>query len=652
MSILPRPKAPRALASVGAVAALIVGALVLLGWALDVPGLRTFIPGVSNPMVASTAFCFILCGVSLWARRREPTPKRAVVAVAAGSAAATIGFLKLGEYLFGWQLGLDTTLFTQVAGPFPGQMAVPTAVSFLLVGSALALLDVETRTGRRPAQPLALLGALPALLGLIGRLYDVPSLQQLVSGTVVMALHTALTFLLLGAGILAARPDRGVMRIVTDLGAAGRLLRGLLPITVLLMVAAGGLRLIGQRTGLYGTEFGAAVMVIFTIVLISVLIYRTARSLHRSEAERRKAGERERSVLRSLGEGVAITDAEGRLVVINPALERLVGWPEDEVLGHAHADVFVLLDRHGEPLGHDERLLPRAMATREVLASRGFQVQLLHRDGHRIPVSITAAPIFGEEAVVVGGVEIIRDVSHEHAVDDLKSSLVSTVSHELRTPLTMIQGFSELLLARVDGDERTMHALGQINISAERLSRLIADLLSVSSIDSGRLEIRTEALKLGEIIEGAASPFREQGEILLDLSDQVVVLADQDRLHQILTNLISNAVKYSPEGSPVAVSASTNGAFAEITVADRGFGMDRSEVARLFEKFFRADRDQIRAHPGTGLGLYITKNLVELQGGEVRVVSEPGRGTSLTFTLPLAMDAEEKGRTHEEALDR
>src|ERR671919_3212449 len=141
------------------------------------------------------------------------------------------------------------------------------------------------------------------------------------------------------------------------------------------------------------------------------------------------------------------------------------------------------------------------MAQREVVASRGFDLALLRRDGNCVPVSVTAAPIFGEGGSIAGGVDILRDISHEHEVDELKSSLVSTVSHEIRTPLTMIQGFSELLLTRDLAEERSREALRQINASAERLTRLIEDLLSVSRIESGRLVARTEPERLDEVID-------------------------------------------------------------------------------------------------------------------------------------------------------
>jgi two-component system phosphate regulon sensor histidine kinase PhoR len=640
-----------ALPTVAAATVVVVGVLVLLGWLLDIAALRTFLPGVTNPMVASTAFCFVLLGVALWLLHREgERGAQWWVGKACALFAAGIGLLKLSEYAFGWDLGIDQTLFTKNPGAFPGQMAVPTALSFVLVGSALLVLDVEIRRRYRPAQILTLLGALLPILGLIGRFYDVPTLSSFVGGTVVMALHTALTFLALCAGVLAARPNAGIMKVISSEGPGGMLLRRLLPGAVAVIVLAGWFRLLGEHRDLYGREMGTALFVVVNIILLSGLIWRSARFLYRSDIAQRLARdslaeseERLRAVLASIAEGVLVTDPDGLIVSLNPAMERLAGWPEAEARGQTYEAAFPLLDANGERLSDDDRFLQRAISTRRVVMSRGHDISLLAREGRQVPVSITAAPILDREGTLVGGVDIIRDVSYEREVDELKSSLISTVSHELRTPLTMIQGFSELLLSRELGADQSRQALEQINTSSERLSRLINDLLTVSRLDSGRIEIRPEPVDLGAVLRETTDPFRKGREIHIDVNGVSQVLADRDRLVQILTNLVSNAVKYSPPDAPVSVTATRQGTTAAVAVQDRGMGMTEEEVKRLFDKFYRVDRADVREIGGTGLGLYITKHLVELHGGEISVESKPGVGSTFVFTLPVpAGDAEAK----------
>jgi signal transduction histidine kinase len=216
---------------------------------------------------------------------------------------------------------------------------------------------------------------------------------------------------------------------------------------------------------------------------------------------------------------------------------------------------------------------------------------------------------------------------------------VSTVSHELHTPLTMIQGFSELLLTRALTPEKSHEALRQINSAATRLCRLIDDLLSVSRIESGRLTVRAAPIVVADVVREVVAGFQTERNIEVDLDpDLPPLMADRDMMVQILTNLLSNALKYSPPQAPVSVHARQDDATVEVAVKDLGIGMTDAESGRIFGKFFRVDRDEVREAGGTGLGLYITKQLVERQGGRITVRSEPGRGSTFLFALPAASE--------------
>jgi PAS domain S-box-containing protein len=625
----------------------IIGMTVLAGWALDVSLLREFFPAVTNPMVASTAACFVFLGGALFflAPSEVRLPHRLLGMFAALAGMAIAGAV-LGGYAFGWEHGLDRFLYRESAAPFTGEMAVPTALTLWLLGASLLIIDVETQKGHRPAQILALVAVLIPALELVNRLYAVPSVARLVPGTVVMALHTALASVLLCTGILATRPDRGLMRTITSRGTGGWLLRRLLPSLLVALIAAGWLRVLGEEAGLFDTEFGAALLVVVATTLITVAVLLTARSLDRSDAKRQQSEQRLQAVLGSMGEGVVTTDAGGVITTVNPAMQRLTGWKQDEAVGHRYGEVFPVVGTKGQPVPDNEQYLTLAIARRKVVASRGFGASLLTRDGVLMPVGVTAAPILDRDGELAGGVAVVREVSHEQEVDRLKSSLVSTASHELRTPLTMIQGFAELLKTRDLAEVQVRDAASQIHGSAERLSRLIDDLLSVSRIEAGRLEVRAAPVDLAPIINEAVAPFSEGRSIRVDLNgDAPVVLADPDLVHRILTNLVSNAVKYSQPETIVGVEVHQNGDAVEVAVRDNGVGLTEEERSQLFSKFFRADRQEVREAGGTGLGLFITKNLVEMQGGEMRVESEPGHGSTFTFTLPAAVEARVGGGT-------
>ena len=352
----------------------------------------------------------------------------------------------------------------------------------------------------------------------------------------------------------------------------------------------------------------------------------TTRLIRRLDRLRREAS----AIVTSMGDAILVTDSEWRILWGNPALEKLSGWRSEEVRGRTAHDVYRAYDERGE------QVVLKSEAPNSPRASKG-SLTLESRDGNRVPIQTTTAPILDEKGTRLGYVVVGRDVSREREIDALKSTLVSTVSHELRTPLTMIQGFSELLLSRELDEERSRKAATEINVSAERLSRLIDDLLSVSRIESGRMKLDLSSLDLRTMVEEVVRPFsaREGSRFQIEVDD-LKVRADKDRMMQILTNLVSNAVKYSEADSSVVITAHASGASAEIAVIDRGIGMSEAEMESAFEMFSRVDRPEVREAGGTGLGLYITRSLVEAHGGQIWIESQAKGGTRFAFTLPLA----------------
>ena len=359
-----------------------------------------------------------------------------------------------------------------------------------------------------------------------------------------------------------------------------------------------------------------------------------------------KQGERVAAVMASVGEGVSTIDADGTVLTTNPAMDRLTGRPG--LAGKSWSEALSLFDQRGQLIPWATSIAAEAAREGRVVATSDYGLHLGRSDGQRVPVSVTAAPlVVGEEQM--GAVVVFRDVSSEREVDQLKSSLVSTVSHELRTPLTMVQGFSELLLSRDNLDQRSSReALEQIHASAQRLGRLIDDLLSVSRIDSGKLWVDLAAVDLRQAVEEVievAEPGTSGGQrrtagderLVVEIAaDFPPVMADRDKLVQVLMNLVSNVLKYSAAPAPIKVVAARKLDHAEISVIDQGIGLSEAECSQVFDKFVRADRPEVRKVNGTGLGLYITKSLVEMQHGQVWVDSEPGRGSVFSFSLPLA----------------
>jgi methyl-accepting chemotaxis protein len=252
--------------------AVLAGFLVLIGWMFDIAVFKSVLPDLVS-MKANAALGFVVAGVSLWLQcPPAASPARRRTARVFASVTALLGLLTLGEYVPGRDFGIDQLLFqdTSAQSIYPGRMASSTASIFVLLGGALFFLDWETRRGYRPAQFLVLPAAVLSLLGLIGYTYGAETLYR-VAPYSSMALHTALAFLVLGLGILYARPDRGLMHVLTSHTAGGVMARRLLPAAVLVPVIMGWLRLEGERTGLYGFEFGLALFALSNIIIFTVL---------------------------------------------------------------------------------------------------------------------------------------------------------------------------------------------------------------------------------------------------------------------------------------------------------------------------------------------------------------------------------------------
>lgn len=309
-----------------------VSCLVLMGWTFDLLVLRSVLPGQPQ-MVPITALTFIMASVSLWMQVSEKKSQRAAPGPRiCGLGVILISLITLGEYLTGMDLGFDTWLFTeriQVAGAsFPGRPSPHTAISFLLIGFALLLITTKRGKACRLAQIVVLMTALIALMALVGYIYQVAFLYSITAYTG-MALPTALIFIVLSAGILFIHPERGLMSLITSKTAGGLMVRHLLPATIAIPVAAGGLIMFGAREGLYDMAFGLMLSVVASIVILTTLIWRCARTLHRADTERKQAEEATRA---------AYDDLERRVEERTLELSSVNKTLRDEIIEHRESE--------------------------------------------------------------------------------------------------------------------------------------------------------------------------------------------------------------------------------------------------------------------------------------------------------------------------
>jgi len=350
------------------------------------------------------------------------------------------------------------------------------------------------------------------------------------------------------------------------------------------------------------------------------------------------------AVLNAANDGIAMLDSGGCFVLANRRFGELLGTRSQLLLHYTLEEARPLLI---DSLSY--RLAALAPTETRTVAE---EIIALDTPDRRF-LQFYTAPVAGEDgSETIGRIIALRDITRERELDKMKTDFISVVSHELRTPLTSLKGYTDLLLSGAAGETTELQAefLGIIQLSTTRLSNLINDILDISRIESGTLQIKHEPIDYQKIVADTLRLMKAAADAKQIRLDSALpefippVRGDADKVTQVLTNLVSNALKYTPEGGWVKVSLELSGEAGVTTcVADSGIGVTPEDQKKLFQKFFRADNSSTREAGGTGLGLVIAKTLVELMGGAIWLESEPnqsepGHGSRFYFTLPLFLE--------------
>ncbi len=339
------------------------------------------------------------------------------------------------------------------------------------------------------------------------------------------------------------------------------------------------------------------------------------------------------AMLDAVGEGIVVTDPNGVIQYLNPALERLTGYSEDEALGQT--------PRLWKSNRHDNAFYAQIWQT--ILAGQTWRGEVVNKrkDGRLYEAVLTITPIPGSDRRPLGFVGVQHDITPFKEMDRMKSEFISTAAHELRTPLTSIRGFSEILLARQLSDERRNRYLTFINQQAEALTAIIDDLLDLSRLEAGEgFEITEVLVDIKEIVEQIIFGFQENYPQhhyrIVGPETWPPTKGDPTKLAQLLKNLFSNATKYSPDGGEIIFQAMVEAEYnlLHLTITDYGIGMSQEQLAHVFDRFYRGDASNT-AIGGTGLGMTISRLIVERHGGKIWIESEQGVGTTVHVLLPL-----------------
>ncbi len=345
------------------------------------------------------------------------------------------------------------------------------------------------------------------------------------------------------------------------------------------------------------------------------------------------------SIVENIAEGIIGIDEQRRIVGFNAAMERLTGYSRREILGKECYLVFGPRDGEGKSLCLKN--CPMLMKAEETKSSFEHEGTLRTRDGHDVSVAITYSIVRTPEGRPLNAVVNVRDISRLREMENLREVFLSMLGHELQTPLTIIKGYTSTL-ARADGkwdDQTVRDGLKIIEEETDRLSRVMNRLLLASRITSGSAVLNREPLQLPGLARKVVRrllPLSSKHTFDLDFSsDLPAAWAEARLIEEVLTNLVDNAIKYSPEGGTIRISGRLQGTEVRVGVSDEGIGIAPADLPHIFSRFHRVTTGPAKKIEGVGLGLYVCKCIVEAHQGKIEVTSQAGKGSEFSFTLPV-----------------
>lgn len=655
------------------------GSLVLLGWSLNHQPLKALLPtGVSmNPV---TALSFILLGTALWLMKGPGSPlmTQRLPAAISGSVAA-IGCVRLGSYLGIWSFDIDQILFRGSVLAESNVMAPNTALGFMQLGLPMMMLARGARVPSGFYVIPALTVMLLALFALIGYSYQNALLFQMES-YIPMAINTALLFLVLTVGMLCARPNDTLMAVVLSHTTGGMMFRYLLPLAIFIPWIGGWVTIKADLQGPVNQAIGLSLLVVGVIFSLIIVISWTAFLLHRTDSKRQVAEATLRrahdSLARSVEESKKAEAATAQLAAIvessedaiiskdltgiirtwNHGAERLFLYTAEEIIGRP-ITVLIPTDRQYQ----DAMILERVEKGR---VTRLLETVYVRKDGTSVEVSLTVSPVKDATGCIAGMSIIIQDITErkraeaalqrahaelEHRVEERTAelsqktrdleTLLYVTSHDLREPLRSIENFSRMVHDRYADrlDEKGKDFLKRVVRSAQRMDRLMADILALSRVQ--RMDLPTEEIVGHRIVDEALrrldDKIRQTGASVRVAPDLPRFRANATWATQGVYNLIANALKFvrTNESPKIEIMAYvSNGQHDEVgfVVRDRGLGVSPEHAERIFQLFQRAVGREV---DGTGAGLAIVRQVAERHGGRAWVQPREGGGSEFYLTF-------------------
>jgi PAS domain S-box-containing protein len=352
----------------------------------------------------------------------------------------------------------------------------------------------------------------------------------------------------------------------------------------------------------------------------------------------READEKRRllTIIEQLPVGILITDSKGALVESNRQLEKILGikMPVGFVIGK---DTLSNVKIDGKEITPSRSPLSLALSRGKTVTSKDLLFK--RPDGREVFLRVNSAPIHNRKGQIIAAASIISDITESKEGEKRKDDFVNMASHELKTPITSLRLYIDILLKQINKkDEKTFKIGKSIAYQADRIQELVSDLLDVSRLQTGKLTFAKEEFRLDKLVEQTVNELQgitKDQKIVIDIKGVVKVNADKFRIYQVITNLITNAVKYSSSGTTITVSVEKQKDDALVSVRDEGRGIAKDQQKKIFERLYQVRSDSSLQSSGLGMGLYISREIVRKHKGTIWVESEKGKGSTFYFTLPL-----------------
>jgi len=660
-----------------------LGAAVLIGgWFLDIDRLRTVMPGLAS-MKVNTAVAFLLSGMSLWTAARRGVSDRDIIGRSLAAAVAAIGVLTLLEFLLGVDLRIDELLYpdrTISPGDIAGRMSAITALNFALFGIGRLVAGRSDRLSEVGFATVCMLGLLASFLALIGYAYGVPFLYRPLP-TASIGLHTTIGFILLFVGLLATRPNVGIIDLLRSEGAGGTFVRWLLPAVVVILPSLGWLRLRGELAGLYDTRTGLALITIASVVILLGVLWSagrfadrldaarrqtltsltaSARQLRENEEQLRQSNELANAIIQGSPLAIMVMDQRRVATIWNRAAEKTLGYSATEIVTGSPVSTRLSTEAF-------EDVMERVRAG-EIVS--GHPLRLQRKDGRVIDVLLSAAPMYDKGGTLRGVIAIYDDITERKAIEaqlaqaqkmETVGQLTGGLAHDFNNLLSIVIGNIDMLVERVARDAGSRELAESALSASLRGAELTRQLLGFSR----RQTLQPKAIDVNGLVRAMTKLLqRTLGEqITIQLRTAPGLWAahtDPAQLESALLNLAVNARDAMPKGGSLVIEAENAsldedyarghsevraGDYVMIAVTDTGSGMPPDVLARAFEPFFTTKE----AGKGTGLGLSMVYGFAKQSSGHIKLYSEAGHGTTVKLYLPRSFEGVEAAAPAEAA---